>query len=106
MHDNDRKYAARVFKDHSQHLEQSDESKITLNSRIEKIWDELDRKIREACPKLQNDLWNELQDAWKQIVPETIEKIIKRMAKLVEQIIKKRGVYIDEKRKFNFLVQN
>ena len=24
------------------------------------------------CPKFQNDLWNKLQNAWNQIVPETI----------------------------------
>ena len=94
MHDNDPKHTARVYKYYLQHLEQSDESKIMhwppqsadLNP-IEKIWDELDRKIREVCPKPQNDLWNKLQYACNQIVPETIEKLIKRMPKLVEQVI-------------------
>ena len=50
------------------------------------------------CPKSQNDLWNKLENAWNQIVPKTIEKLIKRMAKLIEQTIKKRGEYIDEKK--------
>lgn len=98
MHNNDPKHTARVCKDYLQHLEQSDELKIIhwppqspdLNP-IEKIWDESDWKIREVCPKSQNDLWNKLQNAWNQIVPETIEKLIKRMPKLVEKIIKKRG---------------
>ena len=71
MHDNDPKHTARVCKNYLQHLEQSDESKIMhwppqspdLNQ-IEMIWDELNRKIREVCPKSQNDLWNKLQYAW------------------------------------------
>ena len=32
------------------------------------------------------------------MVPKTIEKLIKRMPELVEQIIQKRGGYIDEKK--------
>ena len=103
VRDNDPKHTTRVCKDHLQRLEQSDESKIThwppraldLNP-IEKIWDELDRK------KSQNDSWNKLQNARNQTVPETIEKLIKRTRKLVEEIIKKTRW----RRKFNLLLQN
>ena len=62
MHD-DLKHTAGVYKDYLRHLEQNDQSKIMhwppLNP-IEKICNEFDRKIREACLKSPNDLWKKL----------------------------------------------
>ena len=45
-----------------------------------------------------------LQNTRKQIVPKTIEKLMKRMAKLVGQIIKKRGGYITFLCKINVII--
>ena len=67
-HDNDPEHAARVCKDCLQHLEQSNESKIMHWPPQSPDLNPLERKIRKVCQ----------QEAWNQIVPETIEKLIKR----------------------------
>lgn len=104
MLDKDPKHTVKMCKNYLQQLESQKQLKIMcwppqspdLNP-LEKLWNELDRKIREVGPKSENELWDRLQAAWEQISPEIIEKLIKRMPKLAKEVIRKRGGYVDEK---------
>lgn len=63
---------------------------------IELLWDQLDRQVRECCPTSQEDLWRKLQEEWQKITKTTLEKLIARMPKLCEAVIKNKGGHIDE----------
>lgn len=64
---------------------------------IELLWEELDRKVRDACPSSQEDLWRILQDSWKSINKQTIDKLIARLPKLVKKVKHCKGGFFDEK---------
>ena len=63
---------------------------------IEKLWDELKRRVQGMQQHSKADLWRHLQTAWDEISTHTIRKLISRMPKLVNVVIKKRGGHIDE----------
>lgn len=65
---------------------------------IELLWDELDRKVRTECPTSKTNLWNILQNEWKNIEAEKISKLIERMPRIVEAVIKAKGGFFDEKK--------
>ena len=68
-------------------------------SPIEKLWDELDRKIREAGETSfinQQMLWERLQKAWNEITVETMNKLLARMPRLCAAVIRSKGSHIDE----------
>lgn len=58
---------------------------------IELLWDELDRKVRIDPPTSTADLLRKLQQHWKKITPECIEKLLRRMPKLCAAVIKAKG---------------
>lgn len=64
---------------------------------IELLWDELDRKVRTKCPTSQKNLWEILQKAWTEITPQVLDKLICRMPRLCEMVIRKNGGFFDEK---------
>jgi transposase len=64
---------------------------------IELLWEELDRNIHNCCPSSKEDMWKVLQESWNNISPETINKLIARMPRLVKKVIKCKGGFFDEK---------
>ena len=107
MHDNDPKHTARVCKYYLLHLEHSSGSKIMHWPPqspdlypIEKIWDELDRKIREMCPKMTYETNYKMHNTRNNRKTNKTDAEISRTNNL------KNVVDISAKRKFNFLVQN
>ncbi|CAK9810863.1 Transposable element Tcb1 transposase [Anthophora quadrimaculata] len=64
---------------------------------IELLWDELDREIRNHCPRSKQHLWELLQNNWKNIPIEILQQLVSRMPKLCKILIKKRGGYFDER---------
>lgn len=65
-------------------------------SLIELVWDELDRKVKNRCPSSSAQLWEYLQSEWKSLDSEYFSKLIKRMSKICEQVIKNKGGHFDE----------
>lgn len=65
-------------------------------SPIELVWDELDRRVKNRCPSSSAQLWQHLQSEWKSLDPEYFGKLIKRMSKICEEIIKNKGGHFDE----------
>lgn len=63
---------------------------------IELLWDKLDRRIRQTPASFLENLWRQLQDAWKSISLETLKKLINRMPRLVQAVLKAKGGYFDE----------
>lgn len=63
---------------------------------IEKLWDELDRKVRVMAPSNVEALWACLHSAWENISTETLEKLVSRMPQLCEAVIRAKGGHIDE----------
>lgn len=63
---------------------------------IELLWDEVDRKVRADSPTSKADLLLKLQKHWNEITTECIAKLLRRMPKLCEAVIKAKGGYIDE----------
>lgn len=102
--DNDPKHTSKLCKNYLLQKEAEGVLKIMkwppqspdLNP-IELLWDELDRNVREECPSSLADLWRLLQESWNKISQETINKLISRMPRLVEKVIKCKGGFFDEK---------
>ena len=65
---------------------------------IELLWDELDRRVRDLNPTSLPTLWNCLQEAWNNIQPQTLQKLVERMPKLCAAVIKAKGGHIQENR--------
>ena len=55
---------------------------------IEKLWEELDRKVRLSCPKSKNEMWQILEHAWNSLELTLLNKLIKRMPRLCHAVIK------------------
>lgn len=103
QHDNDPKHTSKLCKTFLEHLKRQHVLKVMewspqspdLNP-IELLWDELDRQVRKSCPTSREDLWRILQEEWQQISRETLEKLIRRLPRLCEAVIKNKGGHIDE----------
>ncbi|XP_065673969.1 general transcription factor II-I repeat domain-containing protein 2B-like [Hydra vulgaris] len=68
---------------------------------IELLWDEIDQYVKKFQVKSEEHLWELLQKAWKAVTIENLNKLIFRMLRICEAVIKKRGGYFDEcKEKF------
>lgn len=101
--DNDPKHTSKLCQSFLKEKEQQQVLKIMtwppqspdLNP-IELLWDQLDRQVRKCCPTSQEDLWRKLQDEWKKITQTTLEKLVARLPKLCEAVIKTKGGHIDE----------
>lgn len=49
---------------------------------IELLWEELDRRVRNLKPTSLPNLWECLKDAWNDIQPQTLQKLVERMPRL------------------------
>ena len=57
---------------------------------IELLWEELYRRVRDLKPTSLPCLWDCLNEAWNNIAPQTLQKLIKRMPKLCTQSLKQK----------------
>lgn len=65
---------------------------------IELLWDELDRRVRDLKPTSLPRLWECLKEAWDNIQPQTLQKLVERMPKICAAIIKAKGGHFQENR--------
>ena len=64
---------------------------------IEMVWGELDRRVKAKGPTSAKHLWELLQDCWKTISGDYLLKLIKRMPRVCEAVIKAKGGYFEER---------
>ena len=64
----------------------------------ELLWEELDRRVRDLKPTSLPGLLNCLNEAWDNIPPQTLQKLIKRMPKLCAAGIKAKDGHFQENR--------
>ena len=57
---------------------------------IEMVWGELDRRVKAKGPTSAKHLWELLQDCWKTISGDYLLKLIKRMPRVCEAVIKQK----------------
>ncbi|GJQ83249.1 hypothetical protein Trydic_g8846 [Trypoxylus dichotomus] len=92
----------KLCKDHLQHLV-ADRSIVMywpsqgadLNP-TELLWEEFDWEVRKAVPTSEADMRKKLQEAWVQLIPDTLIKIIARMLRLSAVTIKTKKGRIDK----------
>ena len=65
---------------------------------IELLWEELDRRVRDMKTTSLPGLWDCLNEAWNNIPPQTLQKLIERMPKLCAAVIKAKGGHFQENR--------
>ena len=102
--DNDPKHTSKLCR---AFVEQKEKQKVLYNmiwppqspdlNPIELLWEEMDRKVRLQCPTSKSDLWKASQNAWNNISTETITKLIDRMPRLCQAVLKSNGRFFDEK---------
>ena len=63
---------------------------------IKLLWDEIDWYVKKFQVKSEEHLWELLQKAWIAVTMETLNKLILRMPRIYEAVMKKRGGYFDE----------
>lgn len=105
MQDNDPKHTARLCKSYLNEQSEANVLQIMtwppqspdLNP-IELLWDELDRRARVVGATSKEQLWNVLHQEWNNIPGETLRKLIERMPRVVEAVIKAKGGFFDEKK--------
>lgn len=105
QHDNDPKHTAHLCVNYLRSKENASVLKTMdwpaqspdLNP-IEKLWDELDRQVKKLRPTSQPDLWLKLKQVWDRLQPEILRKLVNRMPKLCQAVIKARGSHFDENR--------
>ena len=103
--DNDPKHTSKFCKNYLANLQKQKKLQVMvwppqspdLNP-IELLWEELDRAVRKECPTSQTDLWNLLQREWDKISEKTLDKLVARMPRLCEAVIKNKGGHFDEKK--------
>lgn len=105
MHDNDPKHTSLLCKNYlKEQVEQNLLKLMTwppqspdLNP-IEKLWDELDRRVRKTCPTSKNQLWLMLKREWDTIPQDTLHRLIERMPRVVQAVMNAKGGFFDEKK--------
>lgn len=58
---------------------------------IEHLWEHLDRQLKDRKPSNQNDLFCKIQEAWKQIKPETLINLVDSMPRRCQAVIDAKG---------------
>ena len=105
MQDNDPKHKSKLCANYLNQLVQ--EKTLTLMdwpaqspdlNPIELLWDEIDRYMKKFQVKSEEHLWELLQKAWKAVTMETLNKLIFRMPRICEAVMKKCGGYFDERK--------
>ena len=64
---------------------------------IELLWDHLGREVRKTPLRGKNDLWEAIQNIWKNIDEEYLKKLIDRMPRICQVIVKAKGSHFEEK---------
>ena len=67
-------------------------------SPIEKVWDELDRKIRQTNITSESSLVDTINNEWEKISRDYLQKLIARMPRICAAVIKSKGKWFDEKK--------
>ena len=67
-----------------------------LNPIIEMVWDELDHRVKERQPTSAQHMWEILQDCWKSIPGDYLMKLVERMPRVCEAVIKAKSGYFEE----------
>jgi len=57
-----------------------------------------DRRIRKVSPRINSQLWQYLQSAWREISLGTLEKLINKMLKICKTIIETKEKLFDNKK--------
>ena len=105
MQDNDPKHKSKLSANYLNQLVQ--EKTLTLMGwpaqspdldPIELLWDEIDRYVKKFQVKSEAHLWELLLKASKAVTMETLNKLIFRMPRICEAVMKKRGGYFDERK--------
>lgn len=103
MHDNDPKHTSLLCRNYLNEQRQQNILKLMswppqspdLNP-IEKLWNELDKKVRKSCPTSKLQLWTTLTNEWNSIPIETLHKLIERMSRVVQVVINAKGGFFHE----------
>lgn len=104
QHDNDPKHTAKLCKNYLQSKE--DEGVLEVMewppqspdiNPIELLWDELDRQAKLLHSTSEKLLFDNLKIAWDNLGVETLRKLVNRMPRICEAIIKAGGGHFDEK---------
>ena len=65
---------------------------------MEMVWGELDHSVTAKEPTSAKHLWELLQDCWKTVSGDYLLKLIKRMPRVCEAVIRAKGGYFEETR--------
>ena len=65
---------------------------------MELLWEELDRRVKDLKPTSLPGLWDCLNEAWNNISPQTLQKLIERMPKLCIAVNKAKCDHFRENR--------
>lgn len=113
MHDNDPKHTAVVCKNYLKSQAEDNILEIMtwppqspdLNP-IEKLWDELDRRVRQRAPTSKQQLWSMLESEWQNIPPETLQQLTNRMPRVVQAVLNAKGGFFDERKVYLFFLSS
>ena len=101
--DNDPKHTSKLCKNYLAKKESDKQLKIMIwppqspdLNPIELVWNELDRKVKAKQPTSAAHRWQLLQEAWQNISPDFLMKLINRMPRICEAVIKAKGGYFEE----------
>lgn len=101
--DNDPKHSSALCRNYLQGLERKNVCKRMIwpaqspdLSPIEFLWDELDRQVRKTAATNEKNFWLRLQQAWVNIPHETLQKLVNRMPRICQAVIKAKGGHFDE----------
>ena len=101
--DNDPKRTSKLCKNYIQSKEEQCVLKIMEwpaqspdLSRIELVWDELDRRVRACCPGSAKQLFQILKNEWAKLPAAYFQKLLKRIPRICAAVLKANGGYFDE----------
>jgi len=102
--DNDPKHTSKLCKDYLQRKVE-DGTLVLLDwpsqspdlNPIELVWEEMDRRIRKEKPSSEAKLLEIVHDVWDNLNAEVLNKLVERMPRLCQAVIKAEGGYFDEK---------
>ena len=66
-------------------------------SPIEPLWDEMGRKVRQILPTSASHLWIKLPQSWNSFHEEKPLKLLERMRRIYNAVIRAKGGHINEK---------
>ncbi|GJQ72374.1 hypothetical protein Trydic_g3457 [Trypoxylus dichotomus] len=85
QHDNNPKHTTRICRDYLQKNKRGQAYSYGIPSQLpdlnpaELLWDELNRKVKQATPTSTAILWSLLQKEWNTISEETLRELVGRM---------------------------